>query len=52
MSEVKSALDAGIPPKQLSKKIDMEQFSKYPGYSPRIMDVTFRRIASMFITGR
>jgi glyoxylase-like metal-dependent hydrolase (beta-lactamase superfamily II) len=52
MSEVKAALDAGIPPKQMSKKIDLKQFSKYPGYSPRIMDVTFRRIASMFITGR
>ena len=52
MNEVKTALDAGIPPSQLINKIDLNEISKYPGYTKRGMNVLLRRIASMYITGR
>lgn len=52
LSEVKTALDSGVPPTQLIDKIDLEQFSEYSGYTRRGMNVLFRRIASLFITGR
>jgi hypothetical protein len=52
IAEVKAALDAGVPPRQLSKEIDPEIFKSYPGYTRRGMDTVFRRIASLEITGR
>jgi hypothetical protein len=52
MNAVKTALDAGVPPKQLIDKIDLEQFSSYQFYSKRNMNVLFRRVASLYITGR
>jgi hypothetical protein len=52
MTAVKTALDDGVPPKQLINKIDLEQFSSYQFYSKRNMNVLFRRVASLYITGR
>lgn len=52
MNAVKAALDAGVPPKQLIDKIDLEPFSSYQFYSKRNMNVVFRRVASLYITGR
>jgi hypothetical protein len=52
MKAVKEALEAGVPPKQLARRIDMTQFSAYPLYNPRSMQIVFRRVASLYITGR
>ena len=52
MTAVKTALDEGVPPKLLIKKIDLEPFSSYQFYSKRNMNVVFRRVASLYITGR
>jgi hypothetical protein len=52
MAAVKAALDAGVPPRDLAKKIDMQQFSGYTLYTPRNMEIVFRRVASLYITGR
>jgi glyoxylase-like metal-dependent hydrolase (beta-lactamase superfamily II) len=52
MGAVKAALDAGVPPKQLIDKIDLEPFSSYQFYSKRNINVVFRRVASLYITGR
>lgn len=52
IAEVGAALDAGVPPRQLSKTIDPALFSGYDGYTKRNMDTVYRRIASLHITGR
>lgn len=52
MTAVKAQLDAGTPPRNIIKKMDLTQFSQYPRYSERSMEILTRRVASLYITGR
>ncbi|MCP5360053.1 MAG: hypothetical protein R3E75_05330 [Steroidobacteraceae bacterium] len=52
MGAVKAQLDAGTPPREIIRKIDLTQFSSYPRYSERSIEILTRRIASLYITGR
>jgi hypothetical protein len=52
ISAVKTQMDNGTPTRDIVKKLDLSQFSQYPRYSERSMEILVRRIASLLVTGR
>ena len=52
INQVNAALDAGVPARKLIDTIDMEQYQGYRSYSRWRMNALFRRLASLYITGR
>ena len=52
LAAVKPEVEAGTPSRDIWKKIDLAEFSRYPRYSERGMAILTRRVASVYVIGQ